>query len=623
MEFPYTTGNLYPLNVKKVLDEIKGEKSFILLETGMVTDDNRTSYLFKRPKRIIKAHGPGDVDYVYSEMERHLSKGRYLAGWFSYEWGLCLEPKLKPLLKGYNKDIPLVWLGVFDTPRIWRHDENSSSFFSLPEQPVFVDQLKFFVDKPSYFKTIKKIKDYIAMGDTYQVNYTMPVSFRLKGSHADLYLLLRSRQAVSYSAFIKDGNLSVLSLSPELFFLRDGAFIKSMPMKGTISRGKNLKEDIRLARRLKEDNKNRAENVMIVDLIRNDLGRCSETGSVHVPKLFTIERYETLFQMTSTVEGRLRSGILWKDIFRSIFPCGSVTGTPKIRTMEIISELEAHPRDVYTGAIGFIGPDNQAAFNVAIRTVTLDKDQGIINVGSGITIDSDPDEEYEECILKGKFFLTKRDKAQGLCFDFSLIETICWDKSAGYHLLERHLKRLADSAHYFSFRLDIEALKRRLTDLAQKLLQEGKRKRVRLLLSRNGKISLSDSLITPVSIHLFSVSQDRVSSQDIFLFHKTTLRPLYDKYRKEADKAGLFDIIFMNERDEITEGSISNIFILSEGVLWTPPVECGLLDGTLRQELVEKGEARERIIFSHDLKKAEKIFLGNSVRGLVEVRPAF
>jgi para-aminobenzoate synthetase/4-amino-4-deoxychorismate lyase len=461
------------------------------------------------------------------------------------------------------------------------------------------------------------------MGNTYQVNYTMPVSFRLKGSHADLYLLLRSRQPVSYSAFIKDGNLSVLSLSPELFFLRNGAFIKSMPMKGTIGRGRNLKEDIRLARWLKEDAKNRAENVMIVDLIRNDLGRCSETGSIHVPELFTIERYETLFQITSTVEGRLRPGISWKDIFRSIFPCGSVTGTPKIRTMEIISELEPHPRDVYTGAIGFIGPDNQAAFNVAIRTVTLDKNQGVINVGSGITIDSDPDEEFEECILKGKFFLTEAGKTQGFSSEFLLIETICWDKSAGYHLLERHLKRLKDSAHYFSFRLDMEVLKGRLKKLEKRLFQEGKRKRVRLLLSRNGEISLSDSPVTPVSTHLFSVSPDRVFSQDIFLFHKTTMRPLYDKYRREAEKAGLFDIIFMNERDEITEGTISNIFILSEGVLWTPPVECGLLDGTLRQELVEKGEARERIIFLHDLKKAEKIFLGNSVKGLVEVRPAF
>ncbi|NIA08409.1 MAG: aminodeoxychorismate synthase component I [Nitrospiraceae bacterium] len=404
MNLPYVIGRPYPLNAAPILKGLADSDCFVFLETSRVLGEENTSYLFLDPIYVLTAYGPEDLDSLYRSMEVALSRGYYLAGWWSYEWGYALQPRLRHLLK--RSKSPLVWLGVFEAPqKTWVHRSDGPSYPAKSIKNIKRDlgPLKLEVEKDQYLKAIGYIKDYIARGHTYQVNYTLRGRFRYTGSPSDLYLALRARQAVSYGAVIRTGTRWILSLSPELFFRQQGRKIWSKPMKGTMRRGKSAEEDIELASFLARDPKNRAENIMIVDLLRNDIGRLSLPGSVRVPELLTVERYETLFQMISRVEGKLRPDISWQEVFEALFPCGSVTGAPKIRTMEIISELEVSPRGVYTGAIGFIAPQKRAVMNVAIRTISLDGEAGEIGIGGGITTGSDPESEYEECILKAKF----------------------------------------------------------------------------------------------------------------------------------------------------------------------------------------------------------------------------
>lgn len=399
---------------KKVPSDLNRDDTFVFLETFRFNDENQRCLLFKRPLRILTAQGPGDIGWLYREIEQELARGRYLAGWWSYEWGYALEDRLGHLLEGHRPSMPLVWLGVFNPPMIWNGGILPSRACSVrddtggkPDNPTGTTdkntQLELDVTPGEFIQAVNSIKEYIAKGETYQVNYTIRGRFHYPGDPVRLYTELGKRQAVSYAGLIHTQDLWILSLSPELFFRREGNRIWSRPMKGTIRRGKDPGEDMRLARYLANDPKNRAENVMIVDLLRNDLGRLCRHGTVLVPDLFRVERYETLFQMISKVEGALRRGVSWKDIFKALFPCGSITGAPKIRTMEIIAELEASPRGVYTGAIGFIAPDNEAVFNVAIRTLTITNGTGEVGIGSGITIDSDPEDEFEETLLKARF----------------------------------------------------------------------------------------------------------------------------------------------------------------------------------------------------------------------------
>ncbi len=389
---------------------------FVFLETSRFNNENRRCLLFERPLRILTAHGPGDTEELFRAIERELARGHYLAGWWSYEWGYALEGRLGHLLGRCRPSMPLVWLGVFNPPTIWEGDSLPSRSCSITNSTSTGNalgntasstakdtQLELDVTPREFTQAIESIKEYISKGETYQVNYTIRGRFRYAGDPIRLYTELGRRQAVSYAGLIRNHEFWVLSLSPELFFRRRGDRIWSRPMKGTIKRGKDPEEDLLLARHLANDPKNQAENVMIVDLLRNDLGRICRHGTVRVPELFKVERYETLFQMISMVEGSLRKGTSWKDIFKALFPCGSITGAPKIRTMEIIAELEASPRGVYTGAIGFIAPDNEAIFNVAIRTVTITNGTGELGIGSGITIESDPRDEFEETLLKAKF----------------------------------------------------------------------------------------------------------------------------------------------------------------------------------------------------------------------------
>ncbi len=389
-------------------------------------------------------------------------------------------------------------------------------------------------------------------------------------------------------------------------------------MKGTAARGRTTREDRERAEWLRKDAKNRSENVMIVDLLRNDLGRLANFGSVRVENLFALERYPTLWQMTSTVKGDLRPEVGFHEIFRALFPCGSITGAPKVRAMQLLAELEGRPRGVYTGAIGYFS-QRRTVFNVAIRTLELDGELGTMGVGSGIVIDSDAKEEFRECVLKTEFLSGSVLRFPGW---FSLVETMLWD--GGYPLLELHLDRLMDSADYFWFECERDSVRVALVKHAQAF--DGKEAhRVRLLVDREGRMNIVDERVARNAggegkAARARFSRRRTDARDPMLFHKTTHRPLYAEELKEAMDAGFDDVLFMNLGDEVTEGAISNIFIEKDGCWLTPPVESGLLAGVYRRHLLETlRSVEERVLYAEDLRRADAVYLCNAVRGLRRV----
>ncbi len=379
---------------------MESAQGLFLWDNGITPSGQKKSLLFKDPQKTLILDSPADGSQLrnfFSVLEEGLNGGLFAAGWLSYEAGYLLIPRLRDILQKKSPSVPLGWFGLYEKPI-----ETSLSFPAWTEETP--TKLEFDTSKAEFISAIRKIHNYIRAGDTYQINYTIRAAFDWYGPGFDLYRRLKDRQTVDYSAFIRPfPGLEILSLSPELFFAKKASLIWSRPMKGTAPRGKDQEDDHARAKALFNDEKNRAENVMIVDLLRNDLGRICQTGSVKVPELFRIERYETLFQMTSKVQGLIKESTSLYHIFKSLFPCGSITGAPKIRSMEIIAGLESSPRGVYTGAIGFITPERDAIFNVAIRTVTLKEKRAELGIGAGITIGSDPESEYDETLLKAKF----------------------------------------------------------------------------------------------------------------------------------------------------------------------------------------------------------------------------
>lgn len=590
---------------------------FLLFETSLFDKDNFTSYIFINPIDVIKINHFSDVKKAFKRIEKYSQK-YYLAGYFSYELGYYFEqPFFKPKVSFLY---PLIHLCVFDKVLFFNHKTgktniNISGFFAPSEknEDFRIKNLEFSFIKPQYIKKIARIKEYIRSGQTYQVNFTGKYHFDFSGSPFSFYRDLRNRQNVSYGAFCKFKDEYIISLSPELYFKRVGLEIYSKPMKGTIERGKNIEEDkVRIAQ-LKKSTKDRAENLMIVDLIRNDLGRISEVDSVKVTNLFNIERYNTLFQMTSTIKSILRRDVTYFDIFKSIFPGGSVTGAPKIRTMQIIKELEDSFRNVYCGALGIIFPQNLAVFNLPIRTISLVKNKGEMGVGGGIVIDSDPSSEFKECLLKAKFITNRYQR-------FRLIETILW--AGEYKFLNEHLKRMKTSAQYFAFYFNRSRIILQLKNI-ESTLDKTFNYKVRLLLDKEGNLKIEYYKITQDSLlaeKYIAISKDRVDPERLFLYHKTTNRMFYDSEYKYYCSKGYFDVVFLNNRNEVTEGSISNIIIEINKKYYTPPLSSGLLPGIFREYLLKKHKVEEKIIFLEDLLKADKIFLCNSVRGLTEVK---
>ena len=515
-----------------------------------------------------------EVLSVLEFAEDEARAGSHVAVMLSYEAAPAFD---SALVTHEPSEFPLAWAAVSeDTPELITNDNPLITSWT-PR-----------VEREEYDRAVARIRELIAAGDTYQVNYSFPLTSSFSGDAFELYRKLSLAQGAPYSAYLDLGRFKVLCLSPELFFARHGNQVVTKPMKGTVKRGRWLEEDRELAKWLAASVKDRAENVMIVDLLRNDLGKVSVPGSVRVSSLFDLERFETVWQMTSTVEGTLRDGTSLVELMTALFPCGSVTGAPKIRTMQIIHELERFPRGAYTGTIGFLKPGGDCVFNVAIRTVTIDSETGVatFGVGGGVTIDSTAEREYEECLVKSRFL-------HAMPVEFQLFESLLREDGE-YFLLERHIERLRDSAEFFGFAF--------YEDEIRSALERTGNGKVRLTLWKDGRIETVVSAIEPLERRRVSLATEAIDSSNRFLFHKTTNRP------------GGSDIIFWNERGEITESSIANVVVSIDGELCTPPVESGLLAGTFRNQLLSEGKIKERVITVEELRHAQEFFLINSVR---------
>jgi para-aminobenzoate synthetase/4-amino-4-deoxychorismate lyase len=643
-----------------VEEVICAAEEFAIFETLRTDEDNFTSYIFIQPRESVILTNE-DVEGYFSKLEDMLDRGFYVAGFLSYELGYLLDFKLTQREKiNPYLSFPLAFFYAFDKDKVITFDHRTGEISqnaeivekSLKDVYNKLASLKYKicgahlnVSKKEYIEKIKKIKSYISSGDTYQINYTIKLKFAFEGSLLGLYRKLRQAQRVSYSAFIKTDNFSVISFSPELFFRKINRVVTVKPMKGTIDRGRDIYEDKIQAERLHKSIKNRAENVMIVDLLRNDLGKLSPYGKVAVKKLFEVEKYETLFQMTSTIQAELSPNVNLYRLFYSIFPSGSVTGAPKIRSMEIIKELEKEPRNVYTGAIGIIKPNREAIFNVAIRTLLINNISGEseMGIGSGIVIDSNPYKEFEECKLKYKFLIKKN-------VNFMLIETILYSSAEallkkvikdfhglalnisedrfqnGYFLLNLHIERIRNSALYFGFKFNEEEILHKLHSLKRRLAN-GKSYKVRLLLSRSGSAKLQQiefdiTEFCSQSIAKIGISDKRVDKENIFLYHKTTNRRLYNKEYSKFSKAGFFDVLFLNKGGEVCETSRCNIFIKKGNLYYTPWKSSGILEGVFRRYLIKQNKEKieEKALTIDDIFSAEKVFITNAVIGIREAK---
>lgn len=589
------------------------KQDFVLLETNRTDSSNKTSYLFRGPREIIACYRLRDVEKTLLEIEKWIARGYYAAGFLSYEAGYAFEAGFgrRSSCRG---PVPLLWFGIYKKPIIIKGETNLNWG---PKGAFRITGARPNVSYPRYRSAVEAIKNRIRRGETYQVNYTFKYKFGFKGSEEALYSALKASQKTSYAALIKTPGFSVISASPELFFRMNGAAIETKPMKGTAERGRFAEEDNSIARGLGDCRKNRAENVMIVDLLRNDLSKVCAVSSVRTEKMFEVEKYGTLFQMVSTVKGKLEN-TEFAGIIRNLYPSGSITGAPKINTMRIIRSLEKESRGVYTGAIGYISPRKKAVFNVAIRTVVVErgKGRGEMGVGSGITIDSTPASEYAESCLKAKFALERPR-------DFKLFETMLLRKGKKIRLLKYHMERMKSSAGYFGFTFNGRQA-RKVLQGAIRRAQPGKDARLRLLLSAGGVFEAEILGLEKTGSRLVKFSKHITDSKDRFLFHKTTNRELYRQELEDCRKKGFYDVIFTNELGQVTESAASNILILKNGLLYTPTKRCGLLAGTYLKHLMNTkyGKIKEKLLYRKDILNADKLYLANSVRGLVEVKLA-
>ncbi|MBL4800092.1 MAG: aminodeoxychorismate synthase component I [Oleispira sp.] len=587
---------------------------FSLLDNNKSGTDgsSRSSYIFFNPITFCIAHTADEALRALSDIDRYVSEGFHAVGYCTYELGYALVPRLIELLPEANKH-PLLCFGIYSKRLELTNVELEEVLGRLNRrQDIQIENCSLNTTQAEYVKKVSKIKQHILDGDTYQVNFTMKYKFTYLGSPLKLYEKLRQRQRVEYGCYLDFPGSTILSRSPELFISKNGDRIVTKPMKGTHKRGETPEIDDMHIKFLATDEKTLAENVMIVDLLRNDLSRICDRGSVETAGLFEIQTYETLHQMISTVSGRVTGDISIETLFREIYPCGSITGAPKVRTMEIIRSLESEPRGVYTGAIGYISPDNSFCFNVPIRTLVLWPDgSGEMGVGSGIVYDSNINDEYEECRLKGAFFADGNG-------EYSLIETMRFDN--GFPALDMHIERITRSARELGFAINQKALKEDLLDCGSRLTCECK---VRVMLKRSGQYDIECIALNrnEEARRTIALAGSKVSSSDFLLRHKTTRRSFYNKLYDIHSSQGHYDVIFSNERGEITEGSFNNIFI-RKGERWlTPPVESGLIPGIQRRVLLESGNMRasEKVIYVNDLCEADEIILTNAVRGVVSV----
>ena len=576
-----------------------------------------TRRVFTNPSTILTAHDASEVADVIQAVDAATQAGAYAAGFISYEAAPAFEPSATVKAGGHT---PLASFGIFESPHPGFVQQNSIT----PQVSAWVLDTRF----ADYNATLTTIHDAIERGDTYQINYTLRTHAQLIGDGFAYYEQLRRAQRADYCAYLDWGDVQVLSISPELFFTRTGDSVVTRPMKGTARRGVMPDEDAALGKWLYESRKNRAENLMIVDLLRNDLSRLAELGGVTVPALFTIERYPTVMQMTSTVQATLRPHVALWDVLAALFPCGSITGAPKLKSMEIIAALEKTPRGPYCGAVGYIKPGGDAVFNVAIRSVVLTTKTGAMEcgLGGGITWDSNPVEEFEEVKTKAQFL---EHRSAG----FDLIETLRLEQGR-LTLRHRHHARLSASAAALGFPKPTALLDVALDEFAAQYPKGVYR--VRLLYSVAGTVHLEGFALDDAGSGLGSdpnlgsypnstktvsvdIAQGSVSSHDLFLRHKTTRRTVYEHYFQQAEP-DTFDVLLWNERGEVTEFTRGNVVAEINGRRITPPLSCGLLSGTLRQELLEEEQIEERILTLQELQRVSALWFINGVRGWVPVK---
>lgn len=564
---------------------------------------NQTWLGFGEPVAVFTAHFCSEIPAILDAVQQAIEQySYYVVGFLSYEAAPAFDEsfQVQP-----ESTFPLAWFALYQQPQVVSPPSLRDRVpVSLPWQPS--------ISKAKYQECLAKIKDYIAQGVTYQVNYSFRLRTEFNLDSWRYFWQLNQAQDGLYSAYINLENWAICSASPELFFQKRDREIICRPMKGTAPRGLTYKRDRELAHILKTSPKEQAENLMIADMIRNDLGRIADTGSVKVQHLFNIEKYPTLWQMTSPIECQTDASI--QDIFKALFPCSSIVGAPKTSTLKIIAELEDSPRRIYTGTIGFITPNNHAQFNVAIRTVLIDKksQHAEYGVGGGIVWDSTETNEYEECCTKAKI-LTRQQPT------FALLESLLWTPAESYFLLDLHLARLQESAAYFNFSVDLEKVRDRLNHFAQTL--PPKPHKIRLQCHKNGTIEINSTILQNRPQHQLlkvGIAQSPIDINNPFLYHKTTYRRHYEQFQKQHPQYE--DVLLWNENQELTESCIANIIVETQDGKWyTPPVKSGLLPGTYRAWLLQQNRVQEKVIPLAELSLYSRIFLINSVRQIQEV----
>jgi para-aminobenzoate synthetase/4-amino-4-deoxychorismate lyase len=561
---------------------------------------------FCNPVQVLTTCCLDEVIPLLEEIQQQVNQsGYYAAGFISYEAAPAFD---RCLITRPCDQFPLVWFGLYTHPQ-------TIPLPRLTEAKPISLSWSASISQTAYQAAIHQIKTYIAQGLTYQVNF----SFRLRSPFIHdpwLYFLqLINAQGNHYGAWINLNDWIICCASPELFFQLTDRTLLSRPMKGTAPRGITYESDRDLAQMLRHSAKNQAENVMIVDMIRNDMGRIAEIGSVQVNQLFTVEQYPTVWQMTSSIQSLTDASVV--EILKALFPCASITGAPKPRTMQIIAELEDSPRRIYTGTIGFLAPGRMAQFNVAIRTTLIDKTQHIAEygVGGGIVWDSVDLSEFEECAIKAKILTQSLPS-------FDLLETLLWTPEQGYFLLDLHLQRLYQSALYFAFKLDLDRVRERLTAIATQF--NANSYRVRLCVSQPGDIHMDAN---PIDLKMVSqpvnvgIAQSPIHSSNIFLYHKTTYRTIYEQAKLASPEVD--DVLLWNEHGELTESCTANLVVEWNEQWYTPPVHCGLLAGTFRGWLLQQNKLQEKVIRLSDLQHCSRIFLINSVRQIREAQLEF
>lgn len=547
------------------------------------------------------AHRLDQVAEGVAAAEAAMGAGQWVVGFLTYEAAPAFDSALAAHPPG---EMPLAWWGIFEAP-----EQVFDSEPWISDEPAVRPHLDWQprLNREAYGQALAHIREAIAKGDTYQVNFTFPLEAPFAGPAWPFFKNLC--QAAPYGAYLDLGRFVICSASPELFFELEGGHLRTRPMKGTAPRGRSAQEDAEQAKDLAASSKDRAENVMIVDMMRNDLGRIAQPGSVRVEELFTVETYPTVHQLTSTVVAE--TGASFGEVLRALFPCASITGAPKVSTSKIIRRLEAEPRGVYTGAVALLSPQC-ARLSVAIRTATIDRAQGTARYGTGggIVWDSQVEDEYEECRTKAQVLRPAPPS-------FALLETLLWRPRSGYFLLERHLSRLLASAHYFGYPLDSDAMRAALEEIVPSF---GKmRQRVRFEAFRDGRLEITHRPWPCSGRTRWRIMLDDrpTDTTDPFLFHKTTNRRVYDEALGRHGSAD--EILLFNERGELTEATRANLVLEVDGELLTPALHCGLLAGTYRAELLHRGRLREAILPIEMFEKAQRIFLVNSVRGWIRV----